>query len=156
MVNHLIEIIGAGAIGVLTTILGILAMKRKTNAETENLEIEGETNIGEAWAKYAAQMKKDKDEIRNEFSGQMQKMQELHTKEIDAIKKEFELRLKEKDVESKKKDERITVLEKQVGDLQMEVAKYKNLDSTLDNAKIDMHLKVDEAAHQLKENIHAG
>ena len=126
-----------------TPLLGALVSnyfaRRKTSAETQNLNITGEINIGESWQKYAFQQQKDKEELRKEFTDKINELKADHKTEIELMRVEFsKITLA--------KDQRIEILEEKVKNLQTEVAKYKGMG---EHAAEILHQKVDEAKEEI-------
>lgn len=102
-----------------TPFMGVLIAswfnKNKTSAETHNLNISGEINIGKAWQGYAAKMEGDFKELSLKF---------------DELSRKFDVIKLEKDVlaiETKEKDARIKHLEERIVILEAEVRKYQKL-----------------------------
>lgn len=110
--------------------------RRKTSAETKNLNITGEIQVAQIYKDYALQQQRDKEELRKEFTDKIESMK-VEFSNITAIK-----------------DNRIKILEDKVDELQKEVEKYRQLSiSTIDTAKNSIHESVDIAAEQIKKDI---
>ena len=130
-----------------TPLLGALVSnyfaRRKTSAETQNLNITGEINIGESWQKYAFQQQKDKEELRKEFTDKINELKADHKIEIELMRVEFsKITLA--------KDERIQILEDKVKNLQTEVAKYKGMGDKITDM---VHTKVDEIKNEVSNKV---
>lgn len=113
--------------------------RKKTLAETRNLNVTGEITIGESWQKYALQQQQDKAELRKEFTDKINELKQDHLDEMALLKLEFS-RI------TKAKDERIKILEDKVDELQLEVSKYKGISA---DAVDIIHQKVDEARDEI-------
>jgi len=119
---------------IFTTILGIIGgtivgpfiqnfiNRKKSYQETRSIAIGGEISIGKEWENFGLQQKKDKEDLRKEFSEQIESLKLVHATEIKNLKESFEGRLTSITDE---KNKRITVLEGQVVELQAEVSNYK-------------------------------
>lgn len=105
--------------------------KNKTNAETNNLGIDGEINIGEAWMKYGQQMQKDLLQLRIDFNKLSSDFEEIR-KERDALAKEKVVR-----------EKRIEELEDRVKQLEDTVKHYETMGKDI---KEQAHVAIDKIA----------
>lgn len=119
--------------------LGILATsffnKRKTGAETHNLNISGEISIGDAWRKYGEKQEADALAQKLENTEIRKQMSELHaeflvvTEELKELRKHREAMYAQAKVladENKSYKERVETLEEEVKLLRAEVEKYRS------------------------------
>lgn len=112
--DNLIFIASVLTAPILSVIVTGLLNRKKTGAETHNINIGGEISISESWQKYALQQQKDKDELRKEFKAQIDELKADHAKEIELLK-----------AIANEKDNRIKMLEGRVQELEIEAAKHK-------------------------------
>lgn len=116
--------------------------RRKTSAETHNLNVTGEISLGDSWQKYAIQQQKDKEELRKEFTDRINELKQDHNDEIAKLKAEF---TKITDA----KDAKIQILEDRIQELEDEVSRTKSFKETIIVAKDTIHTAVDVAADQI-------
>lgn len=89
--------------------------RKKSGAETHNINITGEISISEQWQKYALQQQKDKEELRTEFADKLKRLESL---------------IEEKEMQHASviaiKDRQILSLQERVGVLEKELSEYRN------------------------------
>ncbi len=130
----------------LSAVVTYFMTRKKTEVEARNLSITGETNIVGLYEKYALEQKKDREELRKELTDKIEELKKDHTAEIIKLQEEF-ARI------TNAKDGRIKQLENRVMELEKEVAKYKNIDHTIDTVADSIHESVDVASAQIKSDI---
>lgn len=131
ILQFVLGIVASGAFGAVVV---ALFNRGKTKAETEQIASNVYKTLN---ADLLAQLKDAKEEL-----GKLNVRIE-HMEEKDEAK-ELELLAKNK---------RIGELERRVDDLESELRKYKTLDESIDIVKDTLHVKIDEAAEQVKSNI---
>lgn len=168
-ITIIIAVISTPFLGVL---ISSLFGRKKTDAETHNINIGGEISIGKEWENYGLQQKQDRKELREEFIASINSLKAEHElrfnalqtsynkiatdyltlqSDFDALKREFEQVKTEKErlaLENKTLVERVKSLETQVSLLQDEVDKYKGVGNHI--AEI-MHSKVNEIQNELSQ-----
>lgn len=95
--------------GTMVAVISYFQNRRKTGAETHNLNISGEINIGEAWQKYAMQMAEDMRKMQTEMA-----QLRVDFEKIKSEKEDLADATVKKDKIIKDLQERVAVLEKQL------------------------------------------
>ena len=125
---------------------GRLFPSKKDRADAGFVNVQGEEKASGIWKQLFDQTKADKEELRAEFTKQIQVMKDDHIQEIQELKQEF-ARI------TSVKDEEIVNLKARVLSLESEVAKYKKITSNINTATETIHTAVDVVAEQIKNNI---
>lgn len=133
--------------GGFVALINNLANRGKVSAETRNITISGELLLADGYKKYADDIKADYRVVLERLKILEEKYDALEEKyrtveDENAILKEH---LKDRDDHLKERDARITILEEQVDSLRTELATYQSIkDTKIEEAKVELHNKVDE------------
>lgn len=146
MNTELFKII-APIIGAALTGGGIVAYFQYRSSRPENvakakqINITAEVTIGEQWKIYAEKIEQN-----------MVEMEARYEKKINDLTALVEQKDKEQKAVVLEKDKEITKLRKRVGDLEVELDKYKQLvEGKVETVKEHLHKSVDENIDQLKQ-----
>jgi len=97
---------------------GRLFPSKKDQADANFVNVQGEEKASGIWKQLFDQTKADKEELRAEFTKQIQYMKDIHAEDIKKLEQDFTRILSVKDDE-------IVNLKARVLSLESEVAKYK-------------------------------
>jgi DNA repair exonuclease SbcCD ATPase subunit len=120
--------------------------RNRSTAETKKDNASTEIMLSDGWKKYAEQQKKDKEDLRKEFTAQINSLKQLHQQEIQDLREHFNDIIKVKNRE-------IMRLQEDMRELEKELEQYKNINDKIDTVKENMHTAIDIGAEQIKKEV---